>query len=72
MKLLTLLVAIILGASMLEIPALAATSVILQEDKKETRDVSDFNLEKGLALEGYDPVAYFPEGAARLRKAPRP
>ncbi len=31
-------------------------------------DLSDLNLEGALALQGYDPVAYFPEGGGQARK----
>ena len=68
MKLLTLIVAIALGASSITTPALASSATTIQEDKKEARDVSDFNLEDGVALEGYDPVAYFPEGGGKAKK----
>ena len=37
--------------------------------EKKPRDVSQFNLGKdGLALQGYDPVAYFAEGGAKPTK----
>lgn len=45
---------------------LATVSVLAanEPDKKndEKRDVSHMNLTEGLALNGYDPVSYFPEG----------
>lgn len=31
-------------------------------------EIAQLNLEKGLALEGYDPVAYFPEGGSKPLK----
>lgn len=38
-------------------------------DPNVARDVSQYNLGKnGLAIEGYDPVAYFPEGGGQPKK----
>jgi hypothetical protein len=46
---------------------LVATPLGLAQEKK--RDVSHFNLGKdGLALEGYDPVAYFEEGGGKPKR----
>jgi hypothetical protein len=46
---------------------LAPHTAFAQEQK--ARDVSQFNLGKdGLALQGYDPVAYFAEGGAKPAK----
>jgi hypothetical protein len=40
-----------------------------QEPEKKARDVSQYNLdEDGLALGGFDPVTYFPEGGGRAMK----
>jgi len=40
-----------------------------EEKQKEPRDLAHFNLGKdGLALQGYDPVAYFPEGGKKPKK----
>jgi hypothetical protein len=40
-----------------------------QEPEKKARDLSQYNLGKdGLALGGFDPVAYFPEGGGRAWK----
>lgn len=40
-----------------------------QEPEERARDVSQYNLDKdGLALGGFDPVAYFPEGGGRAWK----
>ncbi len=40
-----------------------------EEPPKKPRDVSHFNLGKDkLALQGYDPVAYFPEGGGKPKK----
>lgn len=48
-------------------PVDATTRV--EDPKPAERDVSHFNLGKsGLALEGYDPVAYFAEGGGKARK----
>jgi hypothetical protein len=49
------------------VPALAAISLATslldsRYEEEQVRDVSDFNLDKGLAIDGYDPVAYFPGG----------
>ncbi len=52
-KLLTILAAMILTLS-----GLVATA-------NETRNVSEYNLQNGVALKGYDPVSYFPEGDGR-------
>lgn len=49
-------------------PPAAAREARAQDPPKEVRDVSDFNLEKGLALGGYDPVAYFAEGGGKPAK----
>lgn len=44
-----------------------AASASPRQEKR--RDVSHFNLDKrGLAIDGYDPVAYFPEGGGKARK----
>lgn len=38
-------------------------------DPKVSRDITNYNLEKGKpAIEGYDPVAYFPEGGGKALK----
>lgn len=47
---------------------LSSVGAIAAQDTKPVRDVSDFNLDKGLALDGYDPVAYFPEGGGKASK----
>lgn len=48
---------------------LAAPAVAQDPPKEKQRDVSHFNLGKdGLAIEGYDPVAYFPEGGGKPAK----
>ena len=39
-----------------------AQSLVAQEDQKSR--VKNFNLEKGLAIQGYDPVAYFTDAKA--------
>lgn len=40
-----------------------------QTDPHAPRDVSQYNLEKGKpAIQGYDPVAYFPEGGGQPKK----
>lgn len=47
--------------------AMRATPAVVQEEGK--RDVSHWNLDKNkLAIEGYDPVAYFPEGGGKAQK----
>ena len=50
--------------------AAPSTATSRAEDPKPAeRDTSHFNLGKaGLALEGHDPVAYFPEGGGKVRK----
>ena len=46
---------------------LLATPLVTAQEQR--RDVSHFNLDKtGLALEGYDPVAYFEEGGGVAKK----
>jgi YHS domain-containing protein len=46
-----------------------ATPDAAQEPEKKPRDVSQYNLGKNaLALAGFDPVAYFPEGGGRALK----
>jgi YHS domain-containing protein len=50
-------------------PAPLAAAVRAEDPKPTERDVSHFNLGKsGLALEGHDPVAYFPEGGGKPLK----
>ena len=40
-----------------------------QEEEEKQREVKEFNLGKnGLALDGYDPVAYFKEGAGKPKQ----
>lgn len=46
---------------------LIAQSLHAQEDSKSR--LKSFNLEKGLAIQGYDPVAYFSDGKAVEGKA---
>jgi hypothetical protein len=50
--------------------AFALRSALAQEPgKPRPRDLTHFNLdEHELALQGYDPVAYFPEGGGKPRK----
>jgi YHS domain-containing protein len=49
--------------------ALAPRGLAEDPPQEKRRDVSHFNLGKdGLALEGYDPVAYFEEGGGKPRK----
>jgi hypothetical protein len=51
------------------LPATAAQDPpVPTPQERQGRDISDFHLEKGLALEGYDPVAYFPEGGGKPAK----
>jgi len=57
-------------AQVVEVPgrSLITQDDVAQDDKKP-RDVSLFHLDKkGLALGGYDPVAYFPEGGGKAKK----
>jgi YHS domain-containing protein len=47
----------------------AATPTTATAQEKQARDVKHFNLDKkGLALEGYDPVAYFEVGGGKPKK----
>ena len=56
-----LLLLSLLGAFALVTPATAHT-----QDEDEPRPaLKQYNLEKGLALSGYDPVAYFEEGGGK-------
>jgi hypothetical protein len=56
--------AILLGAL-----APRASALIGQEKARKERDLTHFNLDEGkLALQGYDPVAYFPQGGGKPRK----
>ncbi|MEE8469233.1 MAG: YHS domain-containing (seleno)protein [Planctomycetota bacterium] len=44
-------------------------AALVAQDDQKPRDVSLFHLaKKGLALGGYDPVAYFPEGGGKAKK----
>lgn len=46
--------------------ALLATSLsFAQSESKDKRNTKEWSLKKGLALQGYDPVAYFPEGGGK-------
>ncbi len=52
------------------LPAAIAAAKSLGEDESgrlalAPRAVKDYNLEKGLALDGYDPVSYFPQGGGK-------
>jgi YHS domain-containing protein len=48
---------------------LAAPAVAQDPPVESKRDVAHYNLgKKGLALSGYDPVAYFPEGGGKPTK----
>jgi hypothetical protein len=50
-------------------PDTGSVEVAREDEEKQARDVSQFNLGKhNLALEGYDPVAYFKEGGGKPRK----
>ena len=51
-------------AALAMLPVLAAA----QADGAPRRDLSHYNLEKGLALDGHDPTAYFPEGGGEPTK----
>lgn len=55
----------LLALALVSLTSLAPAAVPAVQDKQPVRDVSDFNLDKGLALAGYDPVAYFPEGGGK-------
>lgn len=47
----------------------APGAALIAQDNEQPRDVSLFHLDKkGLALGGYDPVAYFPEGGGKAKK----
>ena len=51
-----------------QVAEVRGASLAAQDDEKP-RDVSLFHLDKkGLALGGYDPVAYFPEGGGKAKK----
>lgn len=50
-------------------PALAQRDATPQNlSAASSRDVSRYNLTDGLALKGYDPVAYFPEGGGSAKR----
>jgi len=60
----TLFLAMIVAASMAATP-----SIVLAQPTQPTRDASKHNLSKArLAIDGYDPVAYFPEGGGTPAK----
>jgi len=67
-----LLAACLLGLSVFPsaLPAASAPrTAAAQEPGAKPRHVSQYNLDKdGLALRGFDPVAYFPEGGGRALK----
>lgn len=55
------------------LPAAIAAAKKLGEDESARlalppRALKDYNLEKGLALDGYDPVSYFPQGGGKPAK----
>jgi YHS domain-containing protein len=58
------------------ITTLAAVVVLIQivqpafaqADAKSKRNIKEWSLNKGLAIQGYDPVAYFPEGGGKPMK----
>jgi YHS domain-containing protein len=52
----------ILTPLLLAVSALGAPLVAQETENAPRPALAEYNLEKGLALEGYDPVAYFPEG----------
>ncbi|MEM8711768.1 MAG: YHS domain-containing (seleno)protein [Planctomycetota bacterium] len=53
-----------------QLGSVQATSTLVQEDNTKARSsLSDYDLgKKDLALEGYDPVAYFPEFGGKATK----
>jgi YHS domain-containing protein len=56
-------------ATALLLALIAPLAVARSSAQEEKRDVSQFNLdEKGVALSGYDPVAYFEEGGGKAAK----
>ena len=52
--------------SLFVVMALALLPVSLWAQAK--RDTTHLNLDKGLAIQGWDPVAYFPEGGSKAQK----
>ena len=67
---LTLSAPLVLGqvsAGTATIPARAASITTAQADEP-VRNTKEWNLKKGLAIKGYDPVAYFPEGGRKAVK----
>ena len=46
----------------------AASTPAVSTPQEEQRELKHWRLKKGLALEGYDPVAYFPEGGGKAKK----
>lgn len=70
----TLACAIMAGACLAASPVAAARqgdapAGAAQDKEQETRNTGEYNLPKsGLAIRGYDPVAYFPEGGGEPKK----
>jgi YHS domain-containing protein len=65
--------ALALAAAALSLPIVRVPVVFAGDppvsEAEKPRDVSSYNLDqKGLAIEGYDPVAYFPEGGGKAAK----
>ena len=56
----------LLLALMATLPLSAAAATTLEEETRPA--IEHFNLDDGLALEGYDPVAYFPEFGGKAKK----
>jgi YHS domain-containing protein len=56
---------LLLGAAVL---SLLAAAPLPQEESPPRETLPHYNLEDGLALSGYDPVAYFPEGGGKAVK----
>jgi len=45
-----------------------AASLPISQHDEPVRNTKEWNLKKGLAIKGYDPVAYFPEGGGKAVK----
>lgn len=66
----TLTASLLMGVALIGSPLVSgAAEASAAETVRLERDVSKYNLsDSGLALKGYDPVAYFPEGGGKPKK----
>lgn len=65
---LTSLVALLSGTgTVVAWPAITRAESLVEDARHVARNVSEYNLSNRVALKGYDPVSYFPEGGGSPR-----